>query len=118
MYDFGALCSYDEVRISRASPAVEGNKRGTAAVMQDHTVGLVYVIADNFDCNISSSNGLKQTHSLVMLWAQLDSGNHVSRGDKRDETFPRVKKSSLKDSSLNDVSVFRYHGPKNRNATE
>ena len=31
-----------------------------------HSNGLVQAVADNFDCNISSMNGLKQTHSLAI----------------------------------------------------
>ena len=36
-------------------------------VSSDHTNGLVQVVADNFDVNISSKNGLKRTHSLAMV---------------------------------------------------
>ena len=71
MYDFGIVCSYDEIKLFRTSAAFEGNKLSTDSVLRDHNSGLIQAVSDNFDCNISSPNGLKQTHSLAMLLAKM-----------------------------------------------
>ena len=71
LYDFGIACSYDEVKLFRSPAAMEGNKLSITSIMQDHEAGLIQAVADNFDCHISSPNGLKQTHSLAMLLTLL-----------------------------------------------
>ena len=61
-YCYNVCCSYDEVRRFKLSAAVACKDSQTMGVLSDHKNGLVQVIADNFDANISSQNGLKQTH--------------------------------------------------------
>ena len=71
LYDFGVLSSYDELKLFRSSAAVEGNKASTKSILKNSSVGLVQAVADNYDCNISSPNGLRQTHSLAMIMTQV-----------------------------------------------
>ena len=70
---------------------------------------LIQVVADNFDCNISSQNGLKQTHSLAMTLTQEANPNDEKI---KERTFPRLKNSKLSDDALENVSIEQYHGPK------
>ena len=39
--------------------------------LMDSKFGLVQTVADNFDANIASPNGLKATHSLALLATQV-----------------------------------------------
>ena len=81
----------------------------TIILLSEQTNGLVQVVADNFDVNISSQNGLKQTHSLAILLAQ------TKREEDNDEGYgsnPRLKKYEMKNSVLEDVPVHYYKGPK------
>ena len=77
-------------------------------VLSDHKNGLVQVIADNFDANISSQNGLKQTHSLAMLLSQT---KHIQNG-LTENLITRLKKDDMKDVTIEDVPTFFYKGPK------
>ena len=106
LYDFGIVCSYDEVKLFRSSAAMEGNKLSITSIMQDHEAGLIQAVADNFDCHISSPNGLKQTHSLAMLLTLPRNG--VSPNVHG--AIPRLKRSTPK--HLRDVPVIQYHGQK------
>lgn len=67
LYDFGVTCSYDETVRFKASAAAEAVKKTALRGIEDSNVGLVQVVADNFDANISSQNGLRSTHALAML---------------------------------------------------
>ena len=51
-------------------------------------VGLVQTIADNFDANIASPNGLKSTHSLALLVTQLQE----ERGDMTTSNNTRIRR--------------------------
>ena len=70
-----------------------------------------YSVADNFDCMISSLNGLKQTHSLALIITQ----HGVSEDEESELLIPRIKKSDVKDLDLRDVPLPEYHGPKKPN---
>ena len=68
-------------------------------------------MADNFDCNISSMNGLKQTHSLAIMLLQQEQS--ASESTIQTETIPRMKKTELKDVHVPDiVNQFNTLGPK------
>ena len=66
----GITCTYDELlrfKFSAAHAAANSiDKMGLNAASD----GLVQVVADNFDANISSQNGLQSTHALAMLVTQ------------------------------------------------
>ena len=70
---FGAVASYDELirfRTSAAANTNSGSDRTNSQPLQHHSKGLIQSLADNFDCNISSVNGLKQTHSMALMIIQ------------------------------------------------
>ena len=52
----------------------------------DSKNGLVQVIADNFDTEISSQNGQKSTHGLAMIITQAGQVKRESPCDKLDMT--------------------------------
>ena len=51
--------------------------------MSEKEAGLIHVVVDNFDCYISSQNGLKSTHALAMLLTQTNNNRQkVTMTDK------------------------------------
>jgi len=65
---------------------------------------LVQLIADNFDAQISSRNGLFSTHSLAML---LTSVNTHGKDDPTAQTFRRIIKDEMKDKTCLHDDGFR-----------
>ena len=65
---------------------------------------------DNFDCNSSSMNGLKQTNFLAIMLLQQEQS--ASECTIQTETIPRMKKTELKDVHLPDIESVQYIGPK------
>ena len=84
LYDYKAICSYDEVKRFKASAAVENTKNITLN-LRNHTKRLVQPAADNFDTRISPQNG-KKPNPLARIatdttkwgwtyWATIDLSN-------------------------------------------
>ena len=111
LYDYRVTCSYDELVRFRTSAAAWTANRQTGDIIGHHTQGIVQVLADNFDCNISSMNGKKQTHSLATIVVQPDN-NECEVIDRAAMEIPRLKKQELKDTDLPDVQHVPYLGPK------
>ena len=108
--DFGITSSDDEFLLFEDSAACTAMEKGdqnfkTAAENEK----LIQAIADNFDCNISSPNGLKQTHSMVVIVTQEQllnatqsfSASHIRRKTKKD----------IQAQSFPEPVVHRYKGP-------
>ena len=81
----------------------------------DSTNGLVQVVADNFDTEISSQNGQKSTHGLAMIITQAGQPKPGAVADIPEiPTIKRLKWEQTKASSLilGKVNVQHYHGSK------
>ena len=63
LYDYGVVCSYDELVRFRTSAAAQASQRRSQSVLRHHSTSLIQTVADNFDCNISSMNGLQHGNS-------------------------------------------------------
>ena len=72
--------------------------------------GLVQVVVDNFDTDISSQNGVQSTHSLAMLTTQ----NTNNKPSDTDDTLSirRIKKLEMKADIEADVPIIDFRGPK------
>ena len=101
LYDYGVVCSYDEVKRFKSSAAPENYKN--ANCVEGHVKGLVQAIADNFDTDISSQNGKMQTHSFALLMTQPITENGSCDGET--ETFMRLKKTDKKDTAIPDTTI-------------
>ena len=66
------------------------------------------VVSDNFDCNISSMNDLKQTHSLAMMMLQTEDENCEEQ-----YKIKRITAAELKDKDLLDINFVQCKGSKN-----
>ena len=109
MYNYRVTCSYDEVQRFKASAAKAASEdldlRG--AIKADD--GLVQVIVDNFDANISSQNGLKSTHSLALLLA-IDNPAPCFQAEV--PHIPRLSHAESRKPIDIEVPIERYNGPK------
>lgn len=71
MYDYRVTCSYDEILRFKKSAALAAAHDLTEQGISDVQQGLVQVVSDNFDTDISTPNGKTSTHSLAMIIMQL-----------------------------------------------
>ncbi len=89
------------------SAAVWSANKQSYGVLSHYSNGLVQAVADNFDCNISSMNSLKQTHSLAIMILQS-----AAKPEIEHEAIPRLKKTELKRAYLPDIETVQYIGHK------
>ena len=131
-FDYGVTCSPDELRRFKVSAAVDCAKKKVSTQISTKRGCMIQTIIDNYDTPIASQNGLQQTHSLATVLTQpetLDEAeleleqsvmeseveHETITGDEDDtksNTFPRLKKSDLKDVELPDIQLQHYDGPK------
>ena len=108
LYEYSVCCSYWEYLRFKASSAKAAEMQTDLRGIVNADKGLVQVVADNFDSNVSSQNGLLSTHCLAVLLAVRDDKNEV-------DTQPiirRLSREEMKDPIRHDVQVYRYEGPK------
>ena len=110
LYVFGVTCSYDECLRFKASAASSAATDERLRGISDHSNGLIQVVADNFDTDISSQNGLQFTHSLAMLTTQ----NNKGRPDDSEpvQTIKRLRKEEMKTEVEAHVPVIHFQGSK------
>lgn len=110
LHDFGVTCAYDEVlRFKTSGAASTAEERDSNGIFQADD-GLVQAVADNFDANICSQNGLQSTHALAMLMTQMAQTTITGRYD--DNTIRKLVKTELSNAISPDVPVQCYNGPK------
>ena len=69
-------------------------------------MGLVQAIADNFDANITSPNGLKSSLAFALLMTQVCPNNE----GQDDTTIKRLRKEYVKDSTPSGIAISYFHG--------
>ena len=110
--EFGITCSYYEVLQFKKSVAHAASREKHLQGLMDSKVGLVQTVADNFDANIASSNGLKSTHSLALLLTQLQDFKEDGIQVSDNPTIRRLWKEELQDEPTLSVDVQHYNGPR------
>ena len=71
LHHFGVTTTYDEFLLFKGSAAcVETDKDHKRCKSNDGNNKLIQVVSDNFDCKMCSQNGVKQTHSVVVIMTQ------------------------------------------------
>ena len=88
--------------------------------MFNSSSGLVQAVADNYDANVSSPNGIRSTHALALLLTQM-----TEHGTQDNEAHPptvteirRISKVKTKEQIEPPVPVHRYNGPKKTDMPE
>ena len=102
------LVSVASLRLN-ASPAMTASNKTQLTGFQSSDMGLLQAIADNFDANINSPNGLKSTHALALMMTQVCQNTE----GQEDTKIKRVKKENVKYSTPPGILVsYYYHGLK------
>lgn len=99
---WGVTCTYDEVKRFKASAAIASVTEKSMKGISDASNELVQTVVDNFDCNISSTNGLKSTHSLAALMTQKKSGDPSNTDVSQ---IKRIEKDKMKSKVPSDVRL-------------
>ncbi len=105
-HDFQVTCSYDELLRFKKSIACSANSNMDLTGLNKEADGLIQGVGDNFDQQISSQNGMLQTHSMSLLMTQTNDEK------KQDEAVPRLKKSEMAQQIPYNIEICRYTGPK------
>lgn len=106
-YQFQITCSYDEVLRFKSSSAAHAVKLANAQGIPQSNGSLIQAIADNYDCNIASQNGLKSTHGLALLLTQNKADSDAT---VEDETIPLIAKEDMKKNITDDIPVHHFTG--------
>ena len=68
--NYGVTCSFDEFKRFKRSAAKAASQDISLQGIPSTANGMVQIVADNFDADISSPNGKLSTHSLAMIMMQ------------------------------------------------
>ena len=91
MHDYLVSCSYDELlRFKRSSAVAKYNQMCSTRQQPISVEGLVQVIVDNFDAELSSPNGLLSTHEMAIIEMHSTVLEHQVT-----DTIPRISKSEM-----------------------
>ena len=113
---YNVTCSYDETRRFRRSAAVQAARGNLLAGMSDCSLGgLVQIIIDNFDTEISSQNCRLQCHYMAMLATQYEAHKNHPDGKDPNSTIPRLTKQEMKHPIECETPITMYKGPKKVN---
>ena len=107
MYSFGVTCSYMEVLRFKKSAAFYAAQNDNKIGISDCNSGLVQVVVDNFDADISSQNGKLSTHSLAMLVTQTQSNPEIMQS-----SIKRITQSKINKKIEYEPVIHKYIGPK------
>ena len=113
-YAFGICASYDEILRFKASAAHASSNQEELRGLFHSKHGLIQTVADNYDVNVSSPNGLRSTHPMVLLLTQMND-SATPEIEENPQTVPvirRISKDEIKDQMTPSISICRYNGPK------
>ena len=112
MHDFGVICSYSDILRFKASAATAAAQdvHSNLRAITDAKYGLIQAVADNFDANVSSQNGLQSTHALALLLTQENKTVDDTQNTK--VSIKRIKKEDMKKQVTFDLDIKHYHGPR------
>ena len=105
LYEYGITSSYDEVLRFKVSAAYASRNQQHHL---DSSNGLIQGITDNFDTNLCTPNGLKQTHSLATIIVQ----HQLLHIDHKRKAIPRLKKHAISKVPIESIPMQIYSGAK------
>ena len=107
VYGHWVTNSYDEVKTFRISAAFWADQ--SLLLKFKSKGGLIQGISHNFDANLYTQNGLRQTHALASIICQPSSPDD----DKmKREDIPRLQKQQLSKVQLSDMEIKTFAGEK------
>ena len=113
-YAFGICASYDEILRFKASAAHASSNMSNEEELRGlfHSKhGLIQTVADNYDANVSSPNGLRSTHAMALFLTQMnDSATpEIEENPDMPADFSNRRIPQLKVLASQIVSVSRAH---------
>ena len=100
------LYEYGVIRRFKISAAAASKNKNKSKIKQNG--GLIQGVSDNFDANLCTQNGIKQTYSLASIVTQYDTTNIKAK-----KPIPSMRKTELSTVKLQDVQTKVYTGEKN-----
>ena len=113
-YAFGICASYDEILRLKASAAYASSNQEELRGLFHSKHGLIQTVADNYDANVSSPNGLRSPHAMALLLTQMND-SATPEIEENPQTVPvirRISKDEMKDQMTPSISICRYNGPR------
>ena len=107
LYEYGVTASYDEALKFKVSAAATSTNKNKSKNLNQNG-GLILGVCDNFDANICTQNGIKQTYSLASIVTQHDTTNIKAK-----KPILSMRKTELSTVKLQDVQTKVYTGEKN-----
>lgn len=115
MHEYLVCCTYDELlRFKRSSAVAKYNQMCSRRQIPVSAEGLVQVVVDNFDANLSSPNGLVSTHELATIETHSSPPAVIVT-----DTIPRISKEDMSnpigfeeedESESDSSSIYILHG--------
>ena len=99
------LYEYGVIRRFKISAAAASKNKNKSKIKQNG--GLIQGVSDNFDANLCTQNGIKQTHSLASIVTKYDTPNIKAR-----KPIPRLRKTELSTVDFQDIQTKVYTGEK------
>ena len=106
LYKYRITANYNEIRRFKISAAITSDQ-ASSKLRLDANNGLIQYISDNFDAQINSQNGLKQTHGLASIVTQP-----LSEANSELEIIPRAPKTKVEDLQFKEINKKIFSGQK------
>ena len=111
---FLITCNYDELLRFRTSVAKDAaTKYNNNGSVFDALDGLIQIVIDNFDAEVSSQNGLAMVHKLAMIICQSPNNPHAYDLSMENQIIRRISKQEMQLPIQLPIPVLTYTGPKN-----
>ena len=119
LHQYGYLCTYDEVQRFRISVAKYTRERDYTSRGLRKNVKIIASWCDNYDLQVNTPNGQRETHSMAIEWRQqVPDNNDFDSIEGEPLVIPRLSKEEAKLVQINElapVEMICYQGPVNHN---
>ncbi|MES9884700.1 MAG: hypothetical protein ABW185_27970 [Sedimenticola sp.] len=118
LHESGITASYHEVLRFRTSAAIYTGSKPYALRGLKPNGGELSSWIDNYDLNVFTPNGCRETHALVVEVTQQPTDDDDDSGDwdTSHQVIPRISKTEIGTTKLSELSpivIQHYEGPKN-----
>ena len=116
LHQYGYVCTYDEVQRFRTSVAKYTGERDYTSRGLRKNGKIIASWCDNYDLQVNTPNGQRETHSMAIEWRQQVPGNNDFDSIEGEPlVIPRLSKEEAKFVQINElapVKMICYQGPK------
>ena len=108
LHDYVICSTYQETRRFKLSAAVNNRKSSAQELRAEN--GLIQAVSDNFNANINTQNGIKETNGMATIVTQTQ--GRLSEQFARPDIL-RLKQEDLKNIKLKETKITFFKGQKN-----